>query len=418
MSLQWRLLNDELEFIHCLRRSSALNVVSLTLELIMEKGQNSLLTIPKQDDDTFLLVQLPDSLPIEELLRQTASIVGHKSNAQACLVTDAKSFALSRVETSNALVLVPPTATSSGEPPAKKIKVTNTGTELVQTPCRWLGAESGAYFLELKERQVDLKALEGLLSTFDPYSNETSEFKGVSLEKLALELQVSKAQVKAGLTTLHALEFESMYSLLSEEAWQEARRAILAALTECDEFSNYAQSGVDRQAMIQESVKRVTESYPQLEAVFELVLRIMTKGGNGENITIDFEKVAIFVAHELFAKPSWLHDDLVKEWQARVPGVGDAYQLDVEKTLRGVAIRSTDENEWMYLPADKLTKSPSERMAQLFASREKWTQKELEPYLAPLSNKMDEILVKHALAVTEQIDGETISRYVKKEATV
>ena len=256
----------------------------------MLKGQNSLLTIPKQDDDTFLLVQLPNSLPIETLLK-TASLVSHKANAQACLVTDDKSFALCRVETSNALVLVP--ETNPAEPPPKKLKTTK-GTELTQTPCRLLGAGSGAYFLELKERHLDLKALEGLLIHFDPYNSDANAdptCQGASLDTLALELQVSKAQVKVGLEDLQALEYESQYSVLSEEAWQEARRAILSALTECDDFGNYAQDGVDREQMIQESMKRTTESYPQLEAVLRLVLANMTKQEEGDKIRIDFNKV-------------------------------------------------------------------------------------------------------------------------------
>jgi hypothetical protein len=268
----------------------------------MLKGQNSLLTIPKQDDDTFLLVQLPNSLPIETLLK-TASLVSHKANAQACLVTDDKSFALCRVETSNALVLVP--ETNPAEPPPKKLKTTK-GTELTQTPCRLLGAGSGAYFLELKERHLDLKALEGLLIDFDPYNSDADAdadanananadptCQGASLDTLALELQVSKAQVKVGLEDLQALEYESQYSVLSEEAWQEARRAILSALTECDDFGNYAQDGVDREQMIQESMKRTTESYPQLEAVLRLVLANMTKQEEGDKIRIDFNKVRL-----------------------------------------------------------------------------------------------------------------------------
>lgn len=266
-----------------------------------KKDQHSLLTIPKKDDDTFLLVQLPDSLSVEELLiRQSpASIVSHKANSQACLVTGTKSFDLSRVETSNSLVLVPPAASSSKsaeQPRPKRIKLTKDGIELVQTPCRLLGG-TGAYFLELKERQLDLKALEGLLSNFDPYSND-SKFEGVSLEKLALELQVSNAQVKTGLRTLQALEYESTYSLLSEEAWQEARRAILAALTECDAFSNFAGGvGVARKAMIEESMKRISGNrYEELEAVLQLVLRIMTNGEeNAETMLIDFEKVCCFI---------------------------------------------------------------------------------------------------------------------------
>ena len=262
----------------------------------MLKGQNSLLTIPKHDGETLLLVQLPDSLPIETLL-QTASFVSHKANAQACLVTDTKSFALSRVETSNALVLVPPQpAIESSEqheqhqPPPRKKQMTTKGFELTTTPCRLLGIGSGAHFLELKERHLDIKDLYGLLNTFDPYNPEAS-CEGISLDQLALELQLSKAQVKVGLDELRAFECQSKYSLLSEEAWQDARRAILSALTECDDFGNYAQDGIKRDDLIREGARRVTEMYPQVEDALRLNISSMTKKEDGDRCYLDVDKV-------------------------------------------------------------------------------------------------------------------------------
>jgi len=249
----------------------------------MLKDQNSLLKIPKEDNDTFLLVQLPDTLSLESLRK--ASMVSNKENAQACLVTSDKSFSLCRVETSNAYVMIPP----RDEPPQKRQKT----HELVATPSRLLGGGSGAYFLELKELHLDLKALEGLLNTFNPYG-DSKEFQGTSIAKLGIELQMSEGQVKSGLETLNALEHQREYCLLSEEAWQEVRRAILGSLTECDDFGNYAHSGVDAQTMIQESMARVSESYPQLEDAIKLVLHSMTTSeeSRGAKIRIEFEKVS------------------------------------------------------------------------------------------------------------------------------
>ena len=124
-------------------------------------------------------------------------------------------------------------------------------------------------------------------------------------------------------------------------------------------------------------------------------------------------KVAIFVAHELFSTTILSHETLSKEWQARVPGVGDAYQLDIQKLLRGVAIRIHDD-QWQYLPAEKLSKSPTDRLDQLFEVREKWTRQELEPYIKPLWSAVDELLIKHCHNISEQVNGATITMYVKK----
>ena len=260
------------------------------------KGAKSLLTIPKQDDETYLLVELPESFPIGSLL-QAGSFVGHKSSSQACLVSGDSSFSLCRVETSNALVLVPPannSETSESQPPPNKKQMTSVSNEggLAITPCHLLGAGSGAFFLQLKERHLHLKDLHDLLSTFDPYDPE-AKFEGKSLDQLALELQVSKVQVQKGLTDLRAFEHESKYYLLSEEAWQEARRAIISALTECDDFAEFASCGLERRKLIQEGLKRLTESFLQGHGVLQLAVSSITSKEDTETIWIDFDKVNV-----------------------------------------------------------------------------------------------------------------------------
>jgi hypothetical protein len=100
-----------------------------------------------------------------------------------------------------------------------------------------------------------------------------------------------------------------------------------------------------------------------------------------------------------------------------VPGVGNDYQLDSEKLLHGVAIRDAN-GAWQYLPAEKLAKSPADRLTQLFDARETWTRSDLDPYLKPLSTLtfgVDDILLKlttHSSSM--RVNGTTITMYTRK----
>jgi len=392
------------------------------------KGRKILLNIPR-NDEVLLLMQLPESLSPETLEKQNKlSIVSSSPGAQACLVTDTQSFALSRVETSNALVLVPsgiegnlkpPTQAESGfganEQPSKKAKTSGqNGKEnehdfLIRSNCHLLGGETGAYFLELQEKELNLDTLQKMLPTFNPFNCYKKFDGGISLTDLACNCQLSESQVKNGLEALQALEYHSKYSLVSEEAWQSVRQAIVAALTECEEFENCCIKNQNR--MVSETLKRMAESYPQAEAVIRLVLSKMAKTKDTEqgNILIDFRQVAVIIAHQLFAKAlTWAEDELCKEWQAKVPGASQQISLDM---LKGVAIRISGSTgtTWEYMPSEKLAKDPKERLRQLFTLRKKWSKVDLLTYLKPLlGSNVDEFLANSTTTISDNRDGEAI----------
>lgn len=276
------------------------------------EGKKLLLTIPRKDENCLLLMQLPDSLSPETLQEQNKiSIVSSRPGDQACLITDNQSFSLSRVETSNALVLVPTGIEASikasqksqsspqrSENPSKRAKICDEKEMeskedyLIKTNCHLLGKGSGACFLELQEKDLNLDGLQKMLPIFDPFNCYKKFNGGISLKELTHKCQQSESQVKNGLLALQALEYHSKYSMVSEEAWQSANQAIVAALMECDEFENYCIDNSDR--IVSETLKRMNDPYPQAEAVIRLVLSKLTKPNNSdtEKLSVDFKQVS------------------------------------------------------------------------------------------------------------------------------
>ena len=122
------------------------------------------------------------------------------------------------------------------------------------------------------------------------------------------------------------------------------------------------------------------------------------------------------MAHELFARVIWSHEDLLNEMQAKLPGICDRSQLNLERLLQGVAIRNL-KNEWVYLPLENLELLPVKRLSQLFDAQEKWTREELDPYLKQLlrqTTDIDEFLLKHALPIVEYLNGTSVTMYTRK----
>ena len=115
----------------------------------------------------------------------------------------------------------------------------------------------------------------------------------------------------------------------------------------------------------------------------------------------------------------------------------DSYQVDTSM-LAGVAILDDNCNEngggerfWKYLPADQLPTDPAERFEALWAAKDTWFLKDLEPYLdvllvdcagdshSGLSSKLQqrkaELLLRYTKVVTEQRDdGTAVKVYMQR----
>ena len=247
-------------------------------------------TTNNDDKDTLVLMQLPSSLVVSEL--QGARIIASPSQ-QACLVLNDKSYNMSRVETSNAYIMVPPS-----NPQERPCKRTKTDATLVPVTLLQPGG-SGASFLQLQPKHLNLALLQELLQphVLDPYSSSFSqndEWTGRTCSSLAVDLQCSEPQVLDGLKRIQALgivvsndDNVIQYGFLSEEALLDAKRSIVATLMECDEFHDYAVSGISQQECIQQVLQRVGETYKYMEQVMKHTLQMLESDTASSNVDTD-----------------------------------------------------------------------------------------------------------------------------------
>jgi len=486
------------------------------MDPFMKENRVSLLTIPRTDLDSSapanndsaacLLLQLPPGWKPSDL--KGARFVGasadqHQHQQQAALVVESKqcSFSCFTVETSNAFIMVPPPAVdddasnnNNNNNNNKRSKVRDDGKLLAAVPARLLTAGgSGASFLELRPKELRRSDLRAALllrdngaGVWDPYdaaaaaadaddtnNKHTTQQKGQTLDELAARLQVSTAQIRKGLARLPnalrrqrrsasgtaAADQQYYYVLVSEEPLQECYAAIVAALTEVDDFSDYAAAdGIAVRGMVEKALYRMSHetSFVDADHVILHCLRQLAASRNNSSsstdddydydndtnqhdarIRLDVGKVAVCVAHRLFQKePSSAMDvtAFFDAWQSELPGVGPRYQVHPDMLL-GVAVVVVVENEpdgtndndndnngrrqWHYLPADKLSSmdDPQVCFDELFRVKDRWLLRELEPYLERLSDDATaaELLVRFTqMEKTEERDGISTKVYLKK----
>ena len=386
----------------------------------------------RSTSDQLLLLQLPpkSTLTVEDLASGRAYIVGPgpgddddadadlagalgnsnggDSNAamatQACLVvegsTDAgSSYALSKVETSNALVMVPPQEAQKlkssantnggddddGESPPKKQKQKqsddgNPTVELEMHAQLLEAGGSGASFLDLRPHPLNVSALRRMLqrTVYDPYSSGTggkgkggSSNGGRTIAQLAAALRVSQSQVRQVLTdftdgaSLASEAFElppsssGRWGVLSEEAREDACMGIVSVLAECEKYA-HTFAGDDKKKVgkaiaiadfVQEVVRRSAEAEGDGtacldEVIVEHCLRCcaVPTSITGSSVQLDLDKIALIFAHHLFNQQTtpWALDKFEAEWQRLMPCVGESSKPSVD-LLSGVALKRTKE---------------------------------------------------------------------------
>jgi Sister chromatid cohesion protein Dcc1 len=112
--------------------------------------------------------------------------------------------------------------------------------------------------------------------------------------------------------------------------------------------------------------------------------------------------VAQCVARRLFQRTNeWEESALLVRWQAEMPGVGAAYQVN-PSMLSGLAY-STLKNgscNWTYWPNTWPVPPPAEFFAQAFGAKSQWRREELSPYLMRLTQETGRSEAELLLAYT------------------
>jgi Sister chromatid cohesion protein Dcc1 len=124
----------------------------------------------------------------------------------------------------------------------------------------------------------------------------------------------------------------------------------------------------------------------------------------------------------LFQKQSspWDQATLFSMWQSDLPGIGDAYTVHCDMLL-GIAVCIDDDTGpmWQYLPAESLPHDPAACFDALFAVKERWTLRELEPYLQRMiimapNVTQSELLLRFTRLASEDHDGASVKLYQRK----
>jgi len=253
-----------------------------------------------------VLMQLPKGTKMEDLAAgcyflatKCSSTDTHRSSINETTIarqtafvfeTKEQSFSISRLETSNVLVLAPPvkrtvqlsrnTRNERSASKKKRLDRNNIDGSMGTVPARLMKAGgSGASFLELRPKLLRPAHLSKILENhvFDPYTHNRSNSRnyqepriGRTIPSLAYELLCSTGEIRKALALLKSFPMPEMssfeelthnrhtcFGFLSEEALCDAQNAIISTLAESDDFSDYACGGVKVDEFIRYVIDRL-----------------------------------------------------------------------------------------------------------------------------------------------------------------
>jgi hypothetical protein len=362
------------------------------------------------------------------------------------------SFVLQRVETSNALVLVPPplstTKKSSGgekdhdndeeveeeEPvphsPQKRRKLTTTEKGLTLQPlqARLLNHGAGAFFLEAKTEPLRLADLFQQLPVWDPYS--TDDIVAVSTETLGNALAKSKTEIQKGLCDLQAVSSKTGHCRLAEEAKLDVLDTVIATLVEA--FPHYISEGIPLRGFCKSARVRLPKALQEKEYWAEMLTKHclgtltsstssnMVDETESSTLQLDAALVGAAVASRILSRQKvWEESVFLNKWQEEMPGVDCNIST---RWLMGHAVRLSEDTQgenyadktemkttyyWKYLPSSAVVENAKDASVvwnRLIQAKENWTAVALEPYLNTWQRFQGETpaaILRHAAIRTE-----------------
>lgn len=243
---------------------------------------------------SLLLLQLPEGCTSPQDLK---AFVGRD---EAALIVADRSFSVHRVETSNTLLLVPPTT----EQPNKRAKQ---GESSLERPTHSsivhrLGDGSvSASFLELRRKHLKVVDIVAALPVWDPFDDdEDNPCLPTSMVDLSISLQASEVELQDCLDRVlsRALCLEDgSYVMMTEQVHQICAAAIVATLTEEDDYMDHTTKTIDIDDLTKKSVQRIipSEVFPRMKRTVKHVIRRSFGGSSDvvDQVALDWTKVRI-----------------------------------------------------------------------------------------------------------------------------
>ncbi|OXU23097.1 hypothetical protein TSAR_013014 [Trichomalopsis sarcophagae] len=343
-----------------------------------------------KDTDEYKILELDHHL-IEALkIGDTLTFRGDE-NEPAVLCSNTRTYEVKEAETSNTCLLVPNLKCADD---MKDEEIEGHIAESVEV--------KGVYskYLEVREISPKLSKLQTLL--------EPSSFKGMEYEKLIDKstlydweriqdnVQASDGEILKALPELLIAQMDGYYRLISFEFEAKAVPLMLDLMEE----NSWEIDEVDKEV----SCKSLSEIIP--EPIFELLFKKYTEPStktnkNGTQLyKYDEAKSSRLLAQILLtACPTNSYSDFMEAWKIGSP---DSIQPK-EEYLYGAAIvvnnSLTMRKEVILYPESNLSDDIQKRLNELFKAKEKWTVKEIAPYISKFTTRKQDvnaILTKHA----------------------
>lgn len=216
-----------------------------------------------------------------------------------------------------------------------------------------------------------------------------------STRDLVRTLQLSEHEVLTMLEEVHAFEEAGAWRLLGRQYQAQVFTDMLDAIVQQD-WDVLSKPGVP----VKQFLSELDEPLVAIRQCCKLY-GVLTRVNGEECCTLDPVKVATFRAKSLFdeqieeakfqaqqehvafsrADVGWELDQFMEKWKLRVP---DSVTVSLEM-LRGLVLVRPQEAgkppRIIYFSEDELSPEPKQRFGQLFQMQEKWTVKQLEPYI-------------------------------------
>ncbi|RQM11283.1 hypothetical protein DD237_000815 [Peronospora effusa] len=374
------------------------------------------------NEDKYKLLQLNPEIEQAITTGSKVFIVGAR-DTRAVICTENKSYFIKKEDTSNLRLLTTHTDWSGSEETMTK---------------RTIQVSGAARFHYLLEHKVpDVTQLRALLLE-SPYVKPRhdateSHVKRVKLHKLYTTgdlvgiLQVSEHEVLKMLKEIHAFEEAGAWRLLELQYQTQVFTDMLDTIFQHD-WDVLSEPGVPLKQFLTEldepmvAIRQCCKLYGLLTLV------------NGEDhCTLNPVKVATFRAKSLFdeqieeakfqaqhehVKPAdagWELDQFMEKWKLRVP---DSVTVSLEMLCGLVLVKPQGAGKptrIVYFPEEDLSPDPKKRFEQLFNMQEKWTIKQLEPYIKCVvsyakHNTSVIVAQAHTLVASRQIDRKAVQQ--------
>ncbi|CAI5723151.1 unnamed protein product [Hyaloperonospora brassicae] len=333
-----------------------------------------LVTAADFNEDKYKLLQLNPEIERAVTTGSKVVIVG-APDARAVLCTADQSYYITKEDTSNLRLLTTHTDWSGPEQTTDKRTI------------QVAGAARFHYLLEHKAPDATL------------------------LRALLLEAPYDKPRRDAAASEAKRTKLHTLYTTRDlVDALQVSEQEVLTML---DEIHAFEEAGVP----VAWFLTQLDEPLVVIRQCCKLYGRLTSMNGE-DRCTLDPVKVAVFRAKSLFDEQieeakfqaaqehvaltatdvGWEVDSFMEKWKLRVPD-SVSVTLDMLSGLVLVKPHSTGKaSRIVYFPEEELSPEPKKRFEQLFEMQEKWTIKQLEPFIKSLitpSTTQASLLLKH-----------------------